>query len=97
MKLKNKIVTLEEYNKNKGKYYIETYTTVRRKGKGCGLFDPVIYRKYERGNLPMSENALIKLSRTNPKTRIGLHGDDGVTVAVAQVRNIRVVINEETK
>ena len=96
MKLKTKIVTLEEYSKNKGKYYFETYTTVRRKGKGCGLFDPFIYKKYG-SSMPMLENTFIKFSKTNPKTRIGLLGDDGVTVAVVQARNVRMVVGEEVK
>ena len=96
MKLKRKIVTLEEYSKNKDKYYFETYTTARRKGRGCGLDDPFIYKKYGGGGM-LPENALIKLSKTNPKTRVGLHGDDGVTMAIVQVRNIRMIVGEEVK
>lgn len=64
MKLKEKIVTLEEYSKNKNKYYEVCYTTVRRKGRGCGLYDPSIY---SHGSSPllnmMTPIRLLKLSK----------------------------------
>ena len=93
MKLKEKVVTLEEYNNNKNKYYEVCYTTVRRKGRGCGLFDPSIYRN---GNM-MTSIGLLKLSKNQPKREIHLLGSDGVTVAIVQVRNIRMIVSEEVK
>ena len=93
MKLKEKIVTLEEYSKNKNKYYEVCYTTVRRKGRGCGLYEPSMYTT---GNM-MTPLRLLKLSKNQPKKKIHLLGDDGVTVAIVQVRNIRMIVEEEVK
>ena len=98
MKLKEKVVTLEEYNKNKSKYYEMCYTTIRRKGRGCGLYDPSMY---SRGSLPMfnlmTPMKLLKLLRNHPKRKIKLLGDDGETVAIVQVRNIRMLVEEKVK
>ena len=93
MKLKEKVVTLEEYNKNKSKYYEVCYTTVRRKGRGCCLFDPLIYTT---GNM-MTPMRLLKLLRNQPKRKIKLLGDDGETVAIVQVRNIRMLVEEKVR
>ena len=93
MKFKEKVVTLEEYNKNKSKYYEVCYTTVRRKGRGCCLFDPSILTT---GNM-MNPMRLLKLLRNHPKRKIHLLGDDGETVAIVQVRNIRMLVEEEVR
>ena len=100
--MKREIVTLEEWSKLRRKkdYHFESYTTVRRKGRGYYLFDPETYEHnkythYAYGNaINVTMNDLIKLSKTNPKAYIHFLVSDSVSTTMVQVRNIRVVSNQ---
>ena len=100
--IKRKIVTLEEWSKLRRKkdYSFESYTTIRRKGRGYYLFDPGTYEynkyaHYAYGNaINITMNDLIKLSKTNPKAYIHFLISDGASTTIVQVRNIRVVSNQ---
>lgn len=101
-KIKREVVTLEEWSKRRKKkdYSFESYTTVKRKGKGYYLFDPGTYEhnkftKYAHGKgISVTINELIKLSKTNPKAYVRFLVSDGVSYSWIQIRNIRIVSNK---
>lgn len=95
-----KIITLQDYIDNRGSYYFEGYTTVRRNGKGHRLFAPSTYEHNSWTNYAYGKPVNLKLNdilekyKENEKAYVTFLVDDGKSDTTVQIRNMRLIVLE---